>query len=80
MASLRTAAPTTASTTAQSSAPAITGGGGGAPGGATSGGPMVMSGGNYADMLKFARCMQLSGPFAPEATTAPSHSCAQTST
>jgi hypothetical protein len=57
---------TTATSTAQTSAPAVTGGGdggggGGAPAGAKSGGSMVMSGGNYADMLKFARCMRAHG-------------------
>lgn len=56
---------TTTTAIAQPSAPAATGGGGGgggvAPAGAKSGGSMVMSGGSYTDMLKFAGCMRSDG-------------------
>jgi hypothetical protein len=54
---------TTAKTTVQTSTPAVTGGGGGggAPAGVRSGGSMVLSGGNYAEMLKFAGCMRSHG-------------------
>jgi len=60
---------TTPTTLAQSSASTVTtggnggggSGGGAAPAGARSGGSIVMSGGNYADMLKLAECMRSHG-------------------
>jgi hypothetical protein len=57
---------TTATTSARSSAPAVTGGGAGGSGGpvgASGGGSshMVMAGGNYSQMLKFAECMRSNG-------------------
>jgi hypothetical protein len=57
---------TTATTSARSSAPASTGGGAGGSGGpvgASGGGSshMVMTGGDYSQMLKFAQCMRSHG-------------------